>query len=118
MTIAGTVSIKKQFQNREPGPRAAYDALLAGLREFGPVKEAPKETSIHLEKNSGFAGVHPRQKHFNLEFRTNYAINDPRIARTQRLSANRFEHTVKVDDPAQVDAQLLGWLKDAYELSR
>jgi uncharacterized protein DUF5655 len=116
--MAGTVSIKRQFQNREPGTKAAYDALLAALREFGPVKEAPKQTSIHLEKNSGFAGVHPRQKHLNLEFRTNYAIDDPRISRTQQLSANRFEHMVKLDNPAQVDAQLLGWLKDAYELSQ
>ena len=116
--MAGTVSIRKQFENREPGTKAAYDALVGALREFGTVKEAPKQTSIHLEKNKGFAGVHPRQKYFNLEFRTNYVIKDPRITRSQRLSANRFEHTVKVNDPAQVDAQLLGWLKDAYELSQ
>jgi hypothetical protein len=51
------------------------------------VREAPKQTSNHLEKNGGFAGVHPRKSYFNLEFRTDYKIDDPRVVRQQQLSA-------------------------------
>lgn len=112
------LSIDSHFADKPPQVRAAYDRLLIELRKFGTVKEAAKQTSIHLEKNSGFAGVHPRKTYFNLEFRTDYKIDDPRITRTQQLSARRFEHTIKLEQENDVDAQLLQWLKDAYALSK
>jgi hypothetical protein len=115
--MSATLAIDRHFEGK-PHLKATYDCLLDALREFGPVREVAKQTSIHLEKNSGFAGVHPRKNHFNLEFRTDYKIEDTRIVRQQQLSAHRYEHTVKLERESDVDAQLLKWLKDAYELSR
>jgi len=111
-------SVEHLFDGKPPALRATYEYLIEQLQTFGDITAAPKQTSIHLEKNSGFAGVHPRKAHFNLEFRTDYPIDDPRITRTQQLSARRFEHTVKLEKPDDVDAQLLKWLKDAYDLSK
>jgi Domain of unknown function (DUF5655) len=116
--LMSSLTIDSHFADKPPQVRATYDRLLTELRKFGPVQESPKQTSIHLEKNSGFAGVHPRKICFNLEFRTDYKIDDPRITRTQQLSARRFEHTVKLEQESDIDAQLLHWLKDAYELSK
>ncbi|HEX2618756.1 MAG TPA: DUF5655 domain-containing protein [Phototrophicaceae bacterium] len=111
-------SIDHHFEGKPPQMRATYDRLIEALSEFGVLKQASKQTSIHLEKHSGFAGVHPRKNYFNLEFRTDYQIDDPRITRTQQLSTRRFEHTVKLETEADIDEQLLKWLKDAYDLSR
>lgn len=111
-------SVDHLFDGKAPELRATYDHLIKQLKQFGEVKVAPKQTSIHLEKNSGFAGVHPRKAYFNLEFRTDYKIDDPRITRMQQLSAKRFEHTVKLERESDVDDQLLGWLRDAYNLSK
>lgn len=111
-------TIDIHFADKPLQVRATYDRLLTELRKFGTVKESAKQTSIHLEKNSGFAGVHPRKTYFNLEFRTDYKIDNPRITRTQQLSARRFEHTVKLEHESDIDAQLLQWLKDAYELTK
>src|SRR5260221_3658101 len=97
---------------------AIYQHLIDAISAFGPVNVAPKQTSIHLEKNSGFAGVHPRKNYFNLEFRTDYKIDAPRVVKQQQLSARRFEHTVKIEKTSDVDEQLLKWLKDAYDLSK
>lgn len=112
------MQIDDHFDGKPPQLKAAYDKLLDALRTFGTVKEASKKTSIHLEKNSGFAGVHPRKDAFNLEFRTGAKIEHPRIIRSQQLSARRFEHTVRIESTNDVDDLLLGWLKDAYDLSR
>ncbi len=112
------VSVDSHFEGKAPQLKAAYDRLLTALRRLGPVREAAKQTSIHLEKNSGFAGVHPRKSHFNLEFRTDYAIDHPRIMRQQQLSSRRFEHTVKLERETDVDDELLKWLQDAYDLSK
>ena len=111
-------SVTPLFEGKAPQVREAFDYLVTQLRSFGQVKVAPKQTSIHLEKNSGFAGVHPRKAYFNLEFRTDYKIDHPRITRIQQLSARRFEHTLRVEKASDIDEQLLGWLKDAYELSK
>ena len=113
-----TPSVDLLFADKAPQLRAVYDRLLASLRKFGTIHEAPKQTSIHLEKNSGFAGVHPKKNAINLEFRTDYEIDHPRIARRQQLSARRFEHTVKLENVGDVDEQLLNWLKDAYDLGK
>ena len=111
-------SAEALFEGKDPTLQATYDYLLAQLRTFGEVRVAPKQTSIHLEKNSGFAGVHPRKNYFNIEFRTDHKIVDPRITRLQQLSARRFEHTVKVKSKNDIDEQLLGWLRSAYELCK
>ena len=116
--MADTNSVERLFEGKAPELRETFDQLVAQLRTFGEVKIAPKQTSIHLEKKSGFAGVHPRSTYFNLEFRTDYKIDDPRITRVQQLSARRFEHTVRLEKKGDVDPQLLNWLKDAYELSK
>ncbi len=116
--MTGTNSVEPVFEGKAPELRETFDHLVCQLQTFGAVKVAPKQTSIHLEKNSGFAGVHPRSTYFNLEFRTDYQIDDSRITRVQQLSARRFEHTVKLAKKSDVDVQLLQWLKDAYELSK
>ncbi|MFN8376045.1 MAG: DUF5655 domain-containing protein [Anaerolineae bacterium] len=112
------MSIADHFSDKSPNLKATYDRLLSELRKFGIVRESPKQTSIHLEKNAGFAGVHPRKSHFNLEFRTDYRIEHPRIVKHIQLSARRHEHTVKLTQESDVDEELLKWLKDAYELSK
>ncbi len=112
------MTVAAHFADKPLEVRAAYDALLAALRTFGPVHEAPKQTSIHLEKNSGFAGVHPRKNAFNLEFRTDSRIDHPRISRVEQHSARRFMHTVRLEKPSDVDDELLGWLRLAYELAK
>jgi hypothetical protein len=112
------ISVDDHFAGKPADMKATYDCLVAALRTFGLVKEASKQTSIHLEKNSGFAGVHPRKDYFSLEFRTDYPIDNPRIIRKPQLSARRYEHTVKLAKASDVDDQLLQWLKDAYDLSK
>lgn len=116
--MTNTNSVDLLFEGKPVELRATYDHLIRRLHEFGQLKVAPKQTSIHLEKHSGFAGVHPRKYYFNVEFRTDYTIDHPRITRMQQLSAHRFEHTVKLEKISDVDEQLLKWLRDAYELSR
>ena len=111
-------AIDHLFDGKSTETRAAYDRLVDELRQFGLVKEAAKKTSIHLEKNNAFAGVHLRKDGFNLEFRTEHPIDNPRIIRQQQLSARRFEHTVKIESKGDIDEQLLRWLKDAYTLSK
>lgn len=112
-----SVSVDSHFDGTTPQVRTTYNRLMDALRQFGDVKEAPKQTSIHLENDSGFAGVYTRKGYILLHFRTDYKIDDSRITKCEQLSARRFKHTVKLEGETDVDTQLLNWLKDAYKIA-
>ena len=44
-------------------------------------------------------------------------IDSPRIVKSEQTSARRFHHEVKLAQARDLDAELRGWLKAAYELS-
>jgi hypothetical protein len=110
-------TVDSHFEGKEPITQRLYEHLLARLREFGTVTEAPKKTSIHLDHRSGFAGVTTRKSAVHLNFRTDYRIEHPHITKMEQHSAHRFMHTVKLEKEADLDDELLKWLRDAYELA-
>ena len=117
MTETEGYKVSDHLQDKDPVVSAIYTRLLDSLRQFGTVTESAKKTSIHLDNRSGFAGVYTRKNAINLNFRTSTRIDSPRIDKIEQHSAKRFMHTVKLTSPDQIDAELLGWLKSAYELA-
>jgi len=110
-------SLKKHFADKDPVVEAIYARLLDALREFGKIKEEAHLTSIHLVNKSALAGVATHKNYLLLEFKTNYEIKDARVDKSEQISRNRFHHRVKLTTPDAIDAQVLKWLKDAYDLS-
>lgn len=116
-TMSKQTSLKKHFDNKDPIVAAIYARLLDALKEFGKIEEESHLTSIHLVNKSALAGVATRKNYLLLEFKTNYAIKDARVDKSEQISRNRFHHRVKLSTPDAIDAHVLKWLKDAYELS-
>ena len=95
-----------------------YYRLFEELGKFGPLKIEPKKTSIHLSNRFGFAGVYTRKNYINLEVHLNHRLSGKRINKVEQASANRFHHTIRLSNPEDIDEELLGWLKEAYELKK
>ncbi len=110
-------TVKSHFENKDAAVRAIYDRLLRNARQFGPVVEEPKKTSIHLVNRTAFAGVATRKGAIVLTIKSDRKVSSPRIHKSEQVSANRFHHEVKLLSAADVNAELLKWLKDAYALS-
>ena len=110
-------SVADHFTEKDPIVRTIYDRLLDETRHFGPVVEEPKKTSIHLVNKSAFAGVATRKAAILLNIKSAAPIEDARIVHAEQVSANRFHQEVRLTAPQEIDAVLLGWLKDAYALS-
>ncbi|HLX57565.1 MAG TPA: DUF5655 domain-containing protein [Ktedonobacteraceae bacterium] len=104
------------FMGKDGVVRSIYNRLLENLHTFGPFQEEPKKTSIHLVHTAGFAGVHPRKSYLYLNLRTDHPIDNPRITKVEQVSRNRYHNELKLTSPDEVDAELLGWLEDAYAL--
>ena len=109
--------IDDHFAGKAGALRAVYDRLIAEVKAFGPIVEEPKKTSIHLVRRTAFAGVQVQKKAINLNIKAAALIDSPRIRTSEQISANRFHHLVRLETLADVDDELLGWLRAAYELS-
>lgn len=105
------------FAKSEPIVETTYEALLRAVGPFGTLRVEEKKTSIHLCCKSSFAGVHPRRSAVLLNVRSAGPIKNLRIRKTERVSAIRFHNELLVRSPQEVDAELVGWLKEAYALS-
>src|ERR1700753_2010275 len=106
------------LKDKDPIVADIYETLVAELHKFGPIKIEPKKTSIHLGNRFGFAGVYTQKKAINLEVHLNHRLNSTRVSKVEQASANRFHHTIKLNAPGEVDDELLGWLREAYDLKK
>jgi len=109
--------VDEHFDGKADGVRDLYDRLVAMAEKFGPVEQDPKKTSIHLNRKTAFAGVAVRKEHLVLTIKSDRPIKSPRIFKSEQTSASRFHHEVKLASAKDLDAELRGWLKAAYELS-
>ena len=110
-------TVKSHFEDKDAAVQKIYDRLLKSARRFGAVSEEPKKTSIHLMNQTAFAGIATRKSALMLTIKSDRKLSSPRIHKSEQTSANRFHHEVKLTSPAEVDAELVRWLKDAYALS-
>ncbi len=105
------------FSAAGPVALGLYKQLLTALHAIGPFQEEVKKTSIHLVRKTAFAGVQARKEHLNLTIKAAKAIRSARIYKSEQTSKSRWHHEVKLAAPNEIDAELLRWLREAYELS-
>jgi hypothetical protein len=117
MALVNGYSVKDHFRDKQSTVKAIYDAIVKTAEEFGPVKQDPKKTSIHLVRKSAFAGVATRKSALILTVKSKTDLKSNRVVRRQQASASRWYLYVKVESPDEVDKELKKWLKDSYELS-
>lgn len=105
------------FARSEPVVEAIYRQIKIAARACGPFTEETKKTSIHLVRESAFAGVSPRKATLVLTLKSPKGIASPRITKQERISANRWHLDLKLQSPEDVDSELKAWLKAAYALA-
>jgi len=120
---AGSANSEADLVNAQySGPKTAlkpiYDALMVHLNQFGnDIEIAPKKAYVSVRRKKQFALVQPSTK-----TRVDVGINLKTEAPTERLEASgsfnaMVSHRVRLSHIDQIDAELIGWLKAAYEQS-
>ena len=103
--------------NRDPALAPLYAAVTERLLEPGPVVVEPKKTFVHLKSRVTFAGIHVRRGLLLLQIVTNDPIENDRVVRVDRVSANRVHNHVPIASPADLDEELMNWLTGASALA-
>jgi hypothetical protein len=94
--------------------RPIHDRLMAVISPLGEFEIAPKKGYVSLRRKKQFAMIGPGTKS-----RVDVGLNMKGIAPTERLvqlpAGGMCQYRVSVTDAAAVDAELAGWIKQAYD---
>lgn len=102
------------YTGPKAGMRAIHEKLVAGIGAFGAFEIAPKKGYVSLRRKKQFAMIGPAT---NTRFEV--GLNLKGVAGTGRLEEcppkGMCSHKVKLSGAGEVDGELLGWLKTAFE---
>jgi hypothetical protein len=108
--------VDAQYAGAKAALRPIYDALVAAVKKFGPdVVISPKKAYVSLRRSKQFAILQP-----STSTRMDVGLILPGVDPGKRLEASgsfnaMMTHRVRIAKPAEVDKELLGWLREAYD---
>lgn len=98
----------------KPALRPIYDALMQAIGRFGEFEAAPKKAYVSLRRKKQFATIGPATR-----TQVEVGLNMKAIAATDRLVAlpagGMCQYKVRLASVSEVDAELAGWLRHAYD---
>lgn len=100
------------------GPKAnlrpIHDKLMVSIDAFGPFETAPKKGYVSLRRKKQFVMIGPATN-----TRVEVGLNMKGVEPTDRLAAvppgGMCNYKVKVTDAAEVDDELIAWIRQAYD---
>jgi hypothetical protein len=97
---------------------ALYRELGRLVRSLGPgVTNVSSKTRTGWMARARFAGIEFRKDHLVLSFWRKREISSPRL-RSAYYGRRDWVYSLAIRSPADLDAELLGWLREAYLVGR
>ena len=115
-SCAAPGELDDHFASSAPEVRATFAAILAAVRELGPVTVIPEKSRIALQVRMSFAALVPRRRWLNGHLVLARPVDSPRFRTVQTLSPRNVVHTFRLHGPDEVDAEFTGWLAEAYRV--
>lgn len=100
-----------------PGLEEIYKKINTTVKSFGKHrKEVLNNNTVFFKTKSTFLAVKIRKTFLEVEFYLDHKIDTPVVSKFLQTSKNRFAYVVPVDEPGDINHQLLHWLKFSYDL--
>jgi hypothetical protein len=107
-------SVAAHLDIAAPDVRAAFAALQNVLADLGTHSVVAVKTMIVLRAASNFGGVVVRRGRLDLGFILTRPLQHPRVYKTEALGARKYAHHVHLRSAADVDAEVVAWMREAY----
>jgi hypothetical protein len=102
------------YTGPKAGLRPIHDAVMQAVSAFGPFEIAPKKTYLSLRRKKQFAMVGP-----TTNTRVEVGLNMKGVPGTARLEAlppgGMCQYRVRLASAGEVNKDLLGWIRKAYD---
>lgn len=111
--------VASQFAGDKAGLRPIYDRLIAEIGKFGKdVEVAPKKANVSIRRAKQFAILQPSTRtRFDVGINLKGTPAKGRLEASGSFSA-MVSHRVRLESVTEVDRELVGWLKQAYDAAK
>ena len=115
---AGRDAVSELYSGKKAGLKPLHDALMTAINAFGnDIELAPKKGYLSLRRKKQFAMIQP-----TTATRIDLGLILKEVPATERLESAvgfnaLFTHRVRVNTINDVNAQVISWLKQAYDLA-
>ncbi len=108
--------VTSQYSKGKEHLKPIYEKILGIVKDFGSdVEIAPKKSSVSLRRKRQFALIQPSTKtRIDLGLKLNDAVLTNRLENSGPFGS-MCTNRVQLTELSQVDDELIGWLKTAYE---
>ena len=114
-----TVSKKSLFNRRPVYLKDLYHSIYRELEKFGDFREeAVPPDVLFFKTKSTFMAIKVKSKWLDIEFFLDQVEDIPPVKKYLQTSKNRVAHIVSIDDPQEINDQLIDWMRRSYELIR
>jgi hypothetical protein len=110
----GRHDLGHHFAGKPPEIRALFDAVVAAIRDLGPVEVLPEKTRIAFHVRMSFAQVTPRRAWLDGHVVLARRRDSPRFRSIQTFSPRNHVHVFRLEKLEDIDAEFRQWLAEAY----
>jgi hypothetical protein len=102
------------YDGAKAGLRPIHEAIMAEVDAFGDFEIAPKKAYVSLRRKKPFTMVGPATK-----TQVEVGLNMKGVPATDRLVEQKpggmCQYKVRLSDRSEVDAELVGWIRTAFD---
>jgi len=102
------------YAGSKAGLRPVHDRLMAAIQKFGPFEIAPKKAYLSLRRKKQFATLGPASKG-RVEVGLNARGLPPNARLAEQPAGSICQYKVFVSGAQEVDKELIGWIRQAYD---
>lgn len=112
----GRHTLAHHFKGKQRSIRALYDAVLAAIREIGPVRVLPEKTRIAFQVRMSFVQITPRQQWLDGHVVLARRLENARFRKIETISPRNHVHAFRLREIADIDGEFRAWLREAYQV--
>jgi hypothetical protein len=110
------VSVDFTFSGLPKTIHALYDELLKKCNAFGEIKTDTTLSCIYFVNKSRFLVIKPQKAGLILEFVLDRREDIFPVIKTIQINKKHVAHRLMLESTEDINDQLIGWIKEAYEL--
>jgi len=100
-----------------PRARALFDRFEQLIAKCGPYLVSPAKTRIAFMGRVRFAGItRINDRAMTCSFALPHPVKSPRFIKVEEVVPGWYVHHLRITDPAELDKEVLGWLRESYRL--
>ncbi len=113
---SGGDALSTLYTDKKAHLRPIHDRLLEIVQTFGDMEEAPKKTYVSYRRKRQFAMIGPATN-----TQVELGLNVKGLTATDRLEAlppgKMCNYRVRIASPDEIDSEMIGWIRAAYDAS-